>query len=238
MDRSLIAYCVLCLAACGDDKEPAHPSDDAAVNQPPVANPDSFSTAFNTPLTIAQATLLANDSDPESATITVTGVTADGDGHGTPTLSGTDVVFTPASGFSGTAHFTYTISDGALSASAAVTVTVGAKAAPVAVDDTATLAEGAAATSLDVLANDTDSDGGGKTILSVTQPSHGVVTIIGGGTGLTYAPTAGYCNEAPNDARDAFTYSLAPGSSTATVAIKVTCRCGLLRATDFVVGGN
>ena len=65
---------------------------------------------------------------------------------------------------------------------------------PVAVSDTATVAEDSGATSINVRANDTDVDGGPKTVLSVTQPAHGAVVITGGGTGLTYQPNANYCN--------------------------------------------
>ena len=46
---------------------------------------------------------------------------------------------------------------------------------PVAVDDTATVAEDAPATAIDVLANDTDVDGGPKTIARSTQPANGTV---------------------------------------------------------------
>ena len=41
---------------------------------------------------------------------------------------------------------------------------------PVAVNDAATVAEDAAATAVGVLANDSDVDGGPKSIASVTQP--------------------------------------------------------------------
>ena len=51
------------------------------------------------------------------------------------------------------------------------------------------------ATAVGVLANDTDVDGGPKTIASVTQPANGTVVITGGGTGLTYEPDADYCND-------------------------------------------
>ena len=68
---------------------------------------------------------------------------------------------------------------------------------PVAVNDTATVAEDAAASAIDVLANDTDPDGGPKSIASVTQPANGTVAITGGGTGLTYRPNPNYCNAQP-----------------------------------------
>ena len=53
------------------------------------------------------------------------------------------------------------------------------------------------ATAVAVLANDTDADGGPMTIAAVTQPTHGTVAITGGGTGLTYQPSANYCNNPP-----------------------------------------
>ena len=86
--------------------------------------------------------------------------------------------------------------------------------APTAVDDSATVTEDAAATAVDVLANDTDPDGGPSRIASVTQPANGTVAITGGGTGLTYAPNANYCNSPPGTTLDTFTYTLAPGGST------------------------
>ena len=61
---------------------------------------------------------------------------------------------------------------------------------PVAVNDTATVTEDAAATAINVLTNDTDIDAGPKTINSITQPTNGTVVITGGGTGLTYQPAA------------------------------------------------
>jgi VCBS repeat-containing protein len=94
--------------------------------------------------------------------------------------------------------------------------------APVAVDDAATVAEDAGATAVAVLTNDTDVDAGPKSISSVTQPSNGTVVITGGGTGLTYAPNANYCNSVTGTP-DTFTYTLSPGSTTATVSMTVTC---------------
>ncbi len=89
-----------------------------------------------------------------------------------------------------------------------------------AVNDTATVAEDSGASAIAVLANDTDPDGGPKTIASVTQPANGSVAITGGGSGLTYTPNANYCNN--GSPTDNFTYTL-NGGSTATVAVTVTC---------------
>ena len=90
---------------------------------------------------------------------------------------------------------------------------------PVAVDDTPPLiAEDAAATSIDVLSNDSDPDGNPLTIVSVTQGAIGSVVITGGGTGLTYQPSADL------NGADSFQYTIDDGNggqATATVNITV-----------------
>ena len=101
----------------------------------------------------------------------------------------------------------------------AVTVTA-VDDTPVALDNSATVAEDAVATVVNVLANDTDVDDGPKSITSVTQPANG--TVFNNGTDLTYAPNANYCNSPPGTTPDTFTYSL-NGGSTATVSMTVTC---------------
>ncbi len=95
--------------------------------------------------------------------------------------------------------------------------------APVAVNDSATVLEDSGASAVTVLANDTDGDGGPKSIASVTQPANGTVVITGGETGLTYAPSANYCNAPPGTSLSTFTYTITPGSSVATVSMTVTC---------------
>ena len=94
---------------------------------------------------------------------------------------------------------------------------------PTAVNDSATVAEDAAATAVDVLANDTDVDGGPE-VGRVGDRSRRTArsSITGGGTGLTYQPDPGYCNDPPGTTPDTFTYTL-NGGSTATVSVTVTC---------------
>ena len=74
-----------------------------------------------------------------------------------------------------------------------------------------------------MLANDTDVDGGPKTIASASDPANGTVVITGGAApGLTYQPDPNYCNSQPATTPDTFTYTL-NGGSTATVSVTVTC---------------
>ena len=94
---------------------------------------------------------------------------------------------------------------------------------PLAVNDTATVAEDSGPTAIPVLANETDPDGGPRSVVAISQPADGTVQITGGGTGLTYEPDPDYCNDPPGGAPDSFTYTLAPGGSIATVSVTVTC---------------
>ncbi len=82
--------------------------------------------------------MLANDTDPDGDTLTVTGGPTGADGTVTCTAGG-DCTYTPNADFNGADSFTYTISDGnGGTDTATVTVTVTAdNDAPVAVDDTA-----------------------------------------------------------------------------------------------------
>ena len=82
--------------------------------------------------------------------------------------------------------------------------------APIAVNDAATVAEDAGATAIDVLANDTDIDGGPKSITSVTQPANGTVVITGGGTGPDLQAERQLLQR--RQPPDTFTYTLTPAA--------------------------
>ena len=88
---------------------------------------------------------------------------------------------------------------------------------PTAVDDSASVNKDSGATPIDVLANDTDPDGGPIEVVSVTNGAHGGVAIAGAGVGVTYQPDHHYCGT------DSFTYTLNGGSA---AVVSVTVRCG------------
>ncbi len=95
-------------------------------NVAPTAVDDSVSTGFGEVLTIDPATLLANDTDPNTNdTKTLVSVQTTNPAEGTVALVNGEVVFTPANGFEGTTSFTYLMEDaGGLTSSATVTVQV------------------------------------------------------------------------------------------------------------------
>ncbi|WP_454618196.1 DUF4082 domain-containing protein [Bradyrhizobium cenepequi] len=100
------------------------------TNQPPVAANDVGPTVTqNTAITITAASLISNDSDPNGDPLTITAVS--GASHGTVTLNvqanpqNNTITFTPDAGYTGSASFTYTVSDGrGGTASANVSLTV------------------------------------------------------------------------------------------------------------------
>ncbi|MBT1678577.1 Ig-like domain-containing protein [Curtobacterium aurantiacum] len=217
----------------------------------PVATGDTVSTKAGEALSIAPAALTGND---QGAGLTLTGVTAgsgtgaDGTGTGTDgtgTGTGTDgstgtgtvvldqatgrVVYTPASGFSGTDTFTYTVTDAAgRSTTGTVTVVVG----PRATADTATATAGSTLTVAKgdgVLANDR---GTGLTAAVDQQPAHGTVELAANGS-YTYTPKDGFSGT------DTFTYTATdPSGSTTTGTVTITVRPGTEPDTITVAAGG
>ena len=169
--------------------------------------------------------VLANDliAPDEGETLTITAVGATNNG-GTVTIANDNrsLVYAPAAGFVGTETFTYTISDGnGGSDTATVTVQVGnVNDPPVAVDDTATVLEDAAATTINVLTNDTDADGDTLTVTAVGATNHGgTVAIATDGKSVLYTPFANF------NGTETFTYTVSDGnggSDTATVTVTVS----------------
>ncbi|WP_167736048.1 Ig-like domain-containing protein [Nocardioides sp. 503] len=188
------------------------------VDDAPVAVDDAVTLTENDPATSVD--VLANDTDVDDESVSVGSVTQ-GE-HGTVAVMGGGgwLTYTPDVHFCGTDALTYTLVGGS---TATVTVTVTCvDDAPVAVDDDASLDEDAAPGAIDVLTNDTDTDGGPRVIASVTQPDHGTALVTGGGSGLTYAPAPDYCNTPLGLPSDSFTYTL-DGGSTAIVRVAVSC---------------
>jgi VCBS repeat-containing protein len=184
------------------------------INDAPVANPDAATLAEDTQTTLS---VLANDSDPDGDALLVASVIQGA--HGSVTINpNRTVTYTPAANYSGGDSFTYTASDGnGGTATATVSVTITpVNDAPVAVNDTATTVAEVAVV-IPVLDNDADVDGPSLTLLSVTQPANGTVTVNASQT-ITYTPPATFRGAT------SFTYTVtdsAGGTATATVNVTV-----------------
>ncbi len=156
---------------------------------------------------------LVNDRDVDVDTLTITAVSTPG--KGTATLSAGKITYTRTS--AGSDSFTYTVSDGN-GHSQTVTVTVadvlpGTNGAPTAAVDQVTVGVGSSV-SFDPRANDSDPDTDGLTITAASGSTKGTVSIIGGGTGITYTRSSA--------GTDSFTYTISDGrggTNTATVTV-------------------
>ena len=163
-----------------------------AVNQPPVANDDSYATPQDTALTVASPGVLGNDVDPEGHALRISTFTQPTNGTVAPTFFG-GFTYTPDPSFSGTDSFTYRASDNALDSNlATVTITVNAvNQPPVANNDSYATPQDTPLTvaSPGVLGNDVDPEGHALRISTFTQPTNGTVapTFFGG---FTYTPDA------------------------------------------------
>lgn len=185
----------------------------------PVAADLAVSAAEDTAVTF---TLPASDVDGDALTpnflaavLTGSTYTTLTEAHGTFTVSGLTVTYTPPAGWSGTDTFTYTVSDGIFTSPTAGTVTVDVAAvndAPVAEDAFARAADGDPA---HLVLAATDADGDALTYRIVSGPRQGTATIWNGNK-VVYRPSASATGT------DTFTFRANDGtadSATATVTL-------------------
>ena len=187
-----------------------------AVNDAPVAVNDAATMVEDDPQTSID--VLANDSDVDGDTLTVTAVSNVQHGTAQTEPGGTAVLFTPAADFHGDASFTYTVSDGGGGTdSADVVITVSSvNDAPIANADTFTLSEDSEAVAVDVLDNDTDVDVDALTVTGVSAAVHGEAEVLPDGSGVTFHPDADYYGAA------SFSYTISDGNG-GTAAATASC---------------
>ncbi|HVJ63500.1 MAG TPA: Ig-like domain-containing protein [Tahibacter sp.] len=184
------------------------------ANRAPDARDDAATIARNAAAT--PIAVLANDVDPDGDPLTITAVGAPS--HGTATIAGGVVNYTPTTDYVGADTFTYTMADGLGGTdTATVTITIGdgGNRPPVAQDDSAST-QAATPVSINVLANDSDPDGDTLTVASVGTPSNGTAAIGANGS-VTYTSAAGFSGT------DTFTYTVDDGKGgTATARVTIT----------------
>ncbi len=179
------------------------------VNAVPVANADSVATDEDTPLPI---TLTGSDADGGELAYAI----VDQPGHGDVDCTGADCTYAPDENYHGSDQFTFKVNDGIIdSSTAAVDITVTSiPDAPVATDDSATVAQASAAAQYDVLANDEDGDGDALTITGVdVDAAQGTATIVA--NKIRFMPAPAFTGDA------VITYTVSDGALTDTGTLTV-----------------
>lgn len=164
------------------------------LNDPPAAADNAYSVTAGETLNVAAPGVLGNDSDIDGDTLTainhsaLPGLIANADGS-----------FSFSATTAGEVSFTYQASDGTATsdpATVAITVTaVVANVAPVAVNDTFSVARNATNVPLNVLANDTDADSNldPTTVAIVVNPNKGGSVSVDPVTGIvSYTPRTNF----------------------------------------------
>lgn len=206
------------------------------VNDPPSAADDQAITSLNVPVMID---VLANDADLDGdplllhdfQTTSSKGGSITRDDNGSPVNKQDDKLFySPLLGFTGEDRFAYTISDGPLTAQAAVVVTVS-PGGPVAINDEYQAVQGQPLivnSTNGVLKNDIDPLGQGLSAIWVSGPGHGSLDLQEDGS-FSYTPDAAF------QGNDSFKYKAFDGvefSKDATVKISVQSSSGIPLANE------
>lgn len=191
--------------------------DITCVDDPPDANDDAATVGEDSVPTSID--VLANDVDPESNPISVTGVGSPS--HGSAGFTADHVNYTPDANYCGTDAFTYTISGGDV-ANVAVTVTC-VNDAPIAVDDAKSATEDTPLSfpASDLLTNDSDVDAGDTLTVTGVSASVGGTAQLVSGT-ITFTPSGNLCTPTPAG----FDYAVSDGhggTDTGTVTVTVSC---------------
>ena len=188
----------------------------------PAAASRSESAPYNTAITIDLGTTISGSYTSVAIASQPT--------HGTTSLNGNAVTYTPATGYSGADSFTYTATGpGGTSPAATVSITVTPPAAPSAARRVVSVPF-ETTTAIDLSSSIT---GPFTSIAIASLPSHGLASV--NGNVVTYTPAIGYSGP------DAFTYTATGSGGTsppATVSITVGTLPPIARATTMPVPIN
>ncbi|HUF09591.1 MAG TPA: Ig-like domain-containing protein [Rhodothermales bacterium] len=192
-----------------------------AVNDPPVAAPDAYTTEEDVTLEVPAPGVLANDVDVDGDELTITLITSTE--HGSLDLRNDgSFTYSPDAGFSGDDSFEYQIDDGTLASRATVSITVIEVSDP----------PRAEPDQYDVPANtdlvvpppgvlENDSDEEGTALVAVLADSPDGVLELDADGGFAYSPPPGFSGT------DSFTYRASDGvnfSAVTNVVILVTAQ--------------
>jgi len=205
------------------------------VNDSPIANQDSKTTAEDTALSFPWSDLITNDSsgpvNESGQTLTVTSVSSTSDTRGSISLEGGFVRFSPAANFYGSTSFDYTVCDNGTTEGVTKQLCTTGKVhvmvtpvndSPLANSDSYTTAEDLqlSVAAPGVLGNDGDLDGDLIMAQLVSGPTNAAAFTFNQDGSFSYTPLSNF------NGTDSFTYQAkdpsGTGSNVTTVTITVT----------------
>ncbi len=198
------------------------------VNDPPVTGPDAVAGPENASLGVPVKDVLANDrpgpANESAQNLVVQSVKPTADSHGSATLAGETITYSPDRGYFGPATIVYTACDDGTTAgrpdprcsdgTISITITDVANERPTATEQQVTTAEDS---TLSIGLSGADANGDPLTFAVAGVPAHG--TLTGTAPNLTYKPDPDFYGA------DSLTFTTSDGletSAPATVAITVT----------------
>jgi hypothetical protein len=178
-----------------------------SVNDAPTAVSDTVQVIKDT-VTIID--VRANDSDIDGDTLSLTSA-AQG-AHGSTAVTNGKITYSPASGYTGTDAFTYTINDGKSgTATGTVTITITTGRRPLTASNSSLIT--VANTPVIGTMEASDADGGGLNYSIVNSPSKGIIEVIDATKGsFTYTPFKNATGV------DSFTFKVHDGTACSNVA--------------------
>jgi outer membrane protein assembly factor BamB len=182
------------------------------IDDAPIAQNSSTTLDEDTSVTIP---LIASDPNGNPLTLRIGTKPT----HGTAVLQGTNVVYTPVANYFGTDQLTFIANDGIQDSNAGVVslTVLNVNETPIAKDDVTVALPAQIVITPDLLANDSDVDGGTISLASYTQPKYGTISALSNNR-FAYKSPANF------HGTDTFTYTINDGqggSATGTVAIAV-----------------
>ncbi|MDB4064857.1 Ig-like domain-containing protein, partial [Flavobacteriaceae bacterium] len=127
------------------------------INDTPVAVNDELTILEDA--AVSSTNVVLNDTDEDNDNLSIINLSSDENGTVTVNTDNISIDYIPEENFNGTETITYTLSDGELTSTATLTISVTAQNdAPIAVNDELTILEDAALTSTNVVLNDSDID--------------------------------------------------------------------------------
>ncbi len=178
------------------------------VNVRPSGSPDNGIFSVNTPLTID---VKNNDLSKVNTTVVINSTPA----NGTVSVNGSNIVYTPNSGYVGNDVFTYVLRTADGLNSDPINVTVTAVPLPVRPSGSPDIATTPTNVPVTIPIKDNDASKTGTTAAVQTTPAHGTVTINPTGEAI-YTPTPGFAG------KDTFTYVLRDNNGLESDPISVT----------------